>query len=606
MSGSRAFALVALLFIPSLFAQTAPQAETRIALVIGNGSYANVPLKNPVNDAQDLARALTGLGFSVSLLTDADLPAMSRAVRDFGNAIKRPDAVALFYYSGHGLQYRGANYLIPAKSDIQDPDELSFSAVNADLVYAKMESSGDKTNIVILDACRNNPFPGAERASERGLAVVGAAPPQSLIVYSTAPGKTAQDGQGRNGVFTAALLAHLGDPNLDAELMVRRVRDDVIAATGGAQVPWQNSSITGSGFRFSTREPEPAPTAAAPVVVTARPVAAGQGLLTITSDPPGMQLLIDGGGDLVWTPVSLELPAGAHSFEPQKCVIDKIYYSGQPIQWINVATGEETRVPVRIKPEMAKLECRLVPAGYRIIVDGEDRGEAPLRTLDVKAGVFNILFEKEGEPPRTIPVGVKPGSTATVSWGTTKEIAIQLSRAEIKLDGRADSWEGIEPLWAPTAYRPFMGDDKCGITAVYMCRDDKYLYWRIDFKETDPLLKPPKAVRTGMDLLLQVYNNSTRDIFSFTSDYNFQSNGIRNYIGDWNEASMTWQELADGGISVKHNRNISVGRVDWAWVRTHIFDSFDTKCILVSFDSNYKWMESSKIEADLGWIDFTK
>ena len=264
-----------LMFIPSvaLLAQAATgSGETRVALVIGNSDYPNVPLKNPVNDARDMAAALQNLGFTVTLVVDGDYPAMNRAVRDFGNAIKSKDAVALFYYSGHGVQYQGANYLIPARADILSADELPYSAVNAEQVYAKMESSGARTNLIILDACRNNPFPGSERALERGLAVVGnIQPPRSLIVYSTAPGKTAQDGEGRNGVFTKALLKHLSDPGLDAELMVRRVREDVIASTNGAQVPWHNSSITGQGFYF-----------------------AGRGEIEVTSDPSGAEISVDG------------------------------------------------------------------------------------------------------------------------------------------------------------------------------------------------------------------------------------------------------------------------------------------------------------------------
>jgi len=248
------------------------QGETRVALVIGNSDYPNVPLKNPANDARDLAKALGGLGFAVNLVVNGDFATMNRAIRDFGNAIKRPDAVALFYYSGHGIQYQGANYLIPTKADIQDADELSYSAVNAEAVYSKMQSSGDKTNLIILDACRNNPFPGTERSMDRGLAVVGnIQPPQSLIVYATAPGKTAQDGDGNNGVFTAALIKHLADPSLDAELMIRRVREEVIATTGGAQVPWANSSITGAGFAF-----------------------AGGGRLLVATDPAGAEIYVGG------------------------------------------------------------------------------------------------------------------------------------------------------------------------------------------------------------------------------------------------------------------------------------------------------------------------
>jgi hypothetical protein len=255
-----------------LFAQAATTGETRLALVIGNGDYANVPLKNPPNDARDMAAALQKLGFSVTLLVDGDYAAMNRAVRDFGNAIKRQDAVALFFFAGHGVQYQGANYLIPAHADVESADELPYSAVNAEQVYAKMESSGARTNLIILDACRNNPFPGAARALERGLAVVGnVQPPRSLIVYSTAPGKTAQDGEGRNGVFTSALLKHLADPGLDAELMVRRVREDVIATTNGSQVPWHNSSITGQGFFF-----------------------AGRGEIDVTTDPAGAEISVNG------------------------------------------------------------------------------------------------------------------------------------------------------------------------------------------------------------------------------------------------------------------------------------------------------------------------
>jgi hypothetical protein len=265
--------LIALLACASASgAQAQVKSEARIALVIGNSDYANVPLKNPANDARDMAAALQKIGFTVTLVVDGEFAAMNRAVRDFGNAIKRQDAVALFYFSGHGVQYQGANYLIPARADIQSADELAYSAVNAEQVYAKMEASGAKTNIIILDACRNNPFPGAERALERGLAVVSnVQPPRSLIVYSTAPGKTAQDGEGRNGVFTAALLKHLADPGLDAELMIRRVREDVIAATGGAQVPWHNSSITGGGFLF-----------------------AGSGEINVTTDPSGAEILVNG------------------------------------------------------------------------------------------------------------------------------------------------------------------------------------------------------------------------------------------------------------------------------------------------------------------------
>ena len=578
--------------------------EARIALVIGNGAYPNVPLKNPVNDARDLAAALTSLGFSVTLVLDGDMAAMTRAIRDFGTAIRRPDAVALFFYSGHGIQYRGANYLIPAKSDIRDPDELAFSAVNSDQVYAKMESAGDRTNIVILDACRNNPFPGSERASERGLAVVGSAPPQSLIVYATAPGKTAQDGSGRNGVFTAALLKHLQDPGLDAELMIRKVREDVIAATDGAQVPWHNSSIAGAGFVFAPRKPsapaQPTPAQSAAAIAPA----SGSGVVNLRSEPAGMRILIDDADEVV-TPATLELSAGAHSFEPLESVIDRVYYGPQPLQWITVPSGTAINVPVRIKAETAELRLKLVPPGFRAFVGDQELGEAPFAPVEVKAGYFNVRFEKEGENPVNIPSAAMPGSVVNVSWGEMRAVPIRLQRATIKLDGLEDSWEGVEPLYESASPSPFMGEPKSGIKAVYLCRDDKYLYWRVDFVEVDPLAKRPKGVGKGLNLQIDVWREATKEGFNMIAQYNSEANGNFYLLGGSSPKGQ-WARLSDGNITAKRNKNIFVARIDWAWVQKHFPDTVNPRCILVNNDQKWNWVQSTKIDLNLGWIDFTK
>ncbi len=532
---------------------------------------------------------------------------MTKAVRDFGNAIKRPDAVALFYYSGHGVQYKGANYLIPAKSDIQDPDELAFAAINAEQVYAKMESSGDRTNIVILDACRNNPFPGAERASERGLAIVGSAPPQSLIVYATAPGKTAQDGSGRNGVFTAALLKHIADPGLDVELMVRKVREDVIAATGGAQVPWNNSSISGKGFFFAPKAELEAEPAKATVALAARPAtaAAGKGLLTITSDPPGMRLVIDG-ADEVRTPINLELPAGAHSFEPLQSSIDNVWYAGQSLQWITVAAGGEMSVPVRIKPEMARLDLTMVPPGYKVSVHGEELGETPLGIVDIKAGVYDAKFEKKWEQTHTITGGVQPGAMAKISWGRSRDTAFPLQRQEIKLDGLSDSWDGVYPIYENDDPRPFLNEGKYGITAIYICRDDKYLYWRVDFKELDPLLKLPKSFGKAVTLQLDIWNEALKQNVSLSSYYNTDAKSIQYSTWVWYEASKSSKEAKAAAIAGKHNKNIFAGRVDWAWAERNIGEMANPRLTLVNSDGQWRWVEGTKVLLDLGWIDFSK
>jgi len=221
------------------------QSEKRIALVIGNGAYRfNNTLKNPPNDAADMASALKRDGFQVTLLTDASRDAMEKSVRAFGTSLKDPDAVGLFYYSGHGAQADGQNYLLPVDSDIQDADELRYKAMDAESILAKMRSAGNKLNIVVLDACRNNPFPGSSRSGEKGLAIVKVKVPDSVIVFATDPGSTAEDGSGRNSPFTAAFMAVMEKPGMDIAVMMKQVTGRVQAETGGKQTPWVSTNLT--------------------------------------------------------------------------------------------------------------------------------------------------------------------------------------------------------------------------------------------------------------------------------------------------------------------------------------------------------------------------
>jgi uncharacterized caspase-like protein len=288
------------LAVPLLPVSAQAQDGRRVALVIGNSAYAVNPLRNPVNDARDIGAALREVGFEVSSLQDASREQMEKGITDFGRALKA-GGTGLFYYAGHGVQMKGRNYLIPVGVSIEEADEVSYKAVDADLVLAKMESAGNGTNIIILDACRNNPFPGADRAvGSRGLAVVGVQPAGSYIIYATQPNATAQDGTGRNGVFTRNLLAHIRTAGLDVDLMVRRVRDGVKAETNGTQVPWSNSSLSSAGFMFvpgggssSAATPAAEP---AQVVASAKPrlrVARSYGSLVISAATAGT-LYLDG------------------------------------------------------------------------------------------------------------------------------------------------------------------------------------------------------------------------------------------------------------------------------------------------------------------------
>ncbi len=221
--------------------------EKRVALVIGNAAYARYPLKNTVNDAVDMSDALRSRGFEVISRTDADLSSMWSAIREFGKILKNSD-IGLFYYSGHGIQVDGANYLIPVNSGIMSADETRFKAVDASLVLEKMRSAGNSMNIIVLDACRSNPYK-KNRGGFGGLAKMDA-PSGSIIIYSTSPGKTASDGVGRNGVFTKYFLRSVLNDDLEIGMMLRRIRKNIISETNGKQVPWESSSLTGE-FYFS-------------------------------------------------------------------------------------------------------------------------------------------------------------------------------------------------------------------------------------------------------------------------------------------------------------------------------------------------------------------
>lgn len=223
-------------------------APRRVALVIGNSSYKDSPLTNPVNDANDMAATLTGLGFDVLKHLNADQRQMKEAIRQFGERMQR-GGIGLFFFAGHGIQVKGINYLVPVGANINKETEVEFEAVEAGFVLAQMEAAGNQVNIVVLDACRNNPFARSFRSGARGLATIDA-PKGSIIAYATAPGSTASDGSGKNGLYTGALLKHMQVPGRSLEEVFSATRDEVMRKTNDAQVPWESTSLRGR-FSFS-------------------------------------------------------------------------------------------------------------------------------------------------------------------------------------------------------------------------------------------------------------------------------------------------------------------------------------------------------------------
>jgi len=237
----------------------AAAAEPRIALVIGNSEYASGPLPNPANDAKLIGEALGGLGFEVISRRNADQTTMKRAIQDFGARLEKagPSAVGLFYYAGHGVQLNGRNYLIPTAAHIEREGDVDIEAVSADWVIEQMRYARNRLNIVVLDACRNNPFARGMRSADRGLAVMDA-PAGIMIAYSTAPGSVAADGDSRNSPYTEALTRAMRELHEPVEQVFKRVRIQVMNATGGRQIPWESSSLTGD-FYFAApgRHSEP-------------------------------------------------------------------------------------------------------------------------------------------------------------------------------------------------------------------------------------------------------------------------------------------------------------------------------------------------------------
>jgi hypothetical protein len=243
---------------------TAPvSAIRRVALVIGNGAYAHVtPLPNPVNDARSIARSLRGIGFAVSEGIDLDRAAMQTTIREFLREAATAQ-VAVVYYAGHGVQVEGRNYLVPVDVALQAGGRMTDAMVEMDTIMAGLDDQV-RTNILIMDACRNNPMATSATtqvaSANRGIqAGTGLAAPASLgagstlgagtlIAYATAPGQVALDGEGVNSPFSAALSRHIGTPGLEVQQMLTRVRAEVVAATKSRQVPWSNSSLLGEVY----------------------------------------------------------------------------------------------------------------------------------------------------------------------------------------------------------------------------------------------------------------------------------------------------------------------------------------------------------------------
>ncbi|QEP42388.1 PEGA domain-containing protein [Ectothiorhodospiraceae bacterium BW-2] len=281
------------------------QTENRTALVMGNSAYQSSPLKNPVNDARAIKKALQQSGFKVIYQENGSRTEMFNKIRDFGNELRQRKGVGVVFYAGHGMQVNGENYLIPVNANINAEDEIEIQALPLQSVLNKLNSAGNKLNMVYLDACRDNPFARSFRSSSRGLARVSA-PTGTKIYYATKPGEVAHDGKGANGIFTSHLMKALTTPGLNQNEVFQQTATAVMAETKEQQVPWEEGLITGT-FYF-TDAPIQVAGGTSQIIPPPQPTAL-TGTLVITSSPNGATIRLDG-ASVGATPVTLpNLPA---------------------------------------------------------------------------------------------------------------------------------------------------------------------------------------------------------------------------------------------------------------------------------------------------------
>jgi hypothetical protein len=333
-----------------------------------------------------MAAKLRSLGFDVKIAEDLSLRSMDRAVDDYLDTLRRGD-ISFVYYSGHGVQVDGANFLVPIDFAGQDEKDVRYDAYPLDKLMDKLEDRGLALSVVVLDACRDNPF-RSTRGGSRGLAGVNAAS-GTLIAFATSPGKAAADGApGENGVYTASLLSALDKEGVDVDELFKVVREDVAAKTGSEQVPWSSSSVIGKFCLKGTCFPT-------------------LGTLQIMSVPSGAAVAVDGSAVGV-TPFDRELAAGEHTVS-----LSLTDYAPVTLHE-TVEPGKTRSRAVALTPTIGALRVETTPVGARVFIDGTERGITPyVGRVSPTQHVVALLLD--GYETITETVTAKAGLTSVVA-----------------------------------------------------------------------------------------------------------------------------------------------------------------------------------------------
>ena len=385
-------------------------ALDRLALIIGNADYPDAPLRNPVNDAEAMERRLRALGFETIALEDASRRQMAQAIQDFAARLNR-DTTGLFFYAGHGIQAKGRNYLIPIDAELTTERALRFEAIEMSGVLEAMEDAENRINVVILDACRNNPFERRFRGRAKGLAAIDAAQ-GTLIAYATAPGSVADDGDGKNGLYTEELLKALALPGLEAEEVFKRVRISVSEKSAGQQVPWESSSLIGDlVFNLVQRAQSPAS------------MLNHEGLfwdsIRKSKEPAAYEAYLEQFPNGVFADLAririerYRLKAAGESTQPTAEIakFETKEYSSKPETTESKGQDEPDLAKAAKVPaeQLAYLTVRSNVVGDSTIIDGEPKGPTGPSQIALSTGEHTVRVEKPGYEPVEERVTLGPG-----------------------------------------------------------------------------------------------------------------------------------------------------------------------------------------------------
>lgn len=385
------FALAALSGL-LLLSLTVEAKQARTALVIGNGLYANAPLRNPTQDARGLAQVLRRLGFEVQLELNANQRTMEQAIDEFEDTLNKHGGVGLFYYAGHGIQSHGINYLLPVNSSIERERDLKFDAINVNRIIAAMDAADNDLNIVILDACRNNPLTRSFRSASRGLARLEQTPTGLLIAYSTSPGEVALDGDGQHSPYAQSLMTSIQTPGQHVLLTFQSIANRVQHITKGQQVPWISSSLT-QDFYF-----DPLTSTASANITSKAPTAPLS--TSFKTSPPHKQ-----------APVHQPLPDIATLETPYKTSSTDYHW---PTFQDPLAMGDQGPIMVTI------------PTGHYVMGSNDgNKQEKPAHKVNIQtaiaASIYEVSFEQYDRFSRATD---RPKLTA--QWGRGNQPAINM------------------------------------------------------------------------------------------------------------------------------------------------------------------------------------